>query len=162
MNYHPDSTWLGTEVEELRKLAEDGMSASLIGDKIGKSKNAVIGKMHRLGITKAKRTVTSPPPKPQPPQTAKPPASPSTEAPPRPVVKTKPPPRQKPTGPYRDLFAGTDRMGSNAQFALQVDECKWPIGQPGTPDFQFCAAKRIDGVPYCKTHARIAYGKDVG
>jgi GcrA cell cycle regulator len=35
--------------------------------------------------------------------------------------------------------------------------CRWPLGDPTTPDFRFCGARSITGLPYCTHHARFAY-----
>jgi GcrA cell cycle regulator len=42
---------------------------------------------------------------------------------------------------------------------LQLSEhtCKWPIGDPLTPDFYFCGQHSDDGRPYCEFHSRRAY-----
>jgi GcrA cell cycle regulator len=146
MNYKPENVWLGEEIDELKRLAAAGLSASRIGDQLGKSKGSVIGKMNRLGITKAPVSVTLK-------------ERPSKPKPPPPQVPKPPPPRPAPP-PKRDLLADMDRIGTTALFALQEGECKWPVGQPGTPDFQFCAAKQLDGYVYCKLHAMAAFGWD--
>jgi GcrA cell cycle regulator len=40
---------------------------------------------------------------------------------------------------------------------LTESTCKWPVGNPGKPDFFFCGRKSDVGIPYCAFHARIAY-----
>jgi GcrA cell cycle regulator len=42
---------------------------------------------------------------------------------------------------------------------LQLNEhtCKWPIGDPLTPDFYFCGQHSEEGKPYCDFHSRRAY-----
>ena len=40
---------------------------------------------------------------------------------------------------------------------LNEQTCKWPVGDPGKPDFFFCGRKSDVGIPYCAFHARIAY-----
>jgi GcrA cell cycle regulator len=35
--------------------------------------------------------------------------------------------------------------------------CRWPMGDPSTPDFRFCGDRAISGLPYCTHHSRIAY-----
>jgi GcrA cell cycle regulator len=166
VNFHPENEWLGAEVDELLRLAGTGMSAELIGGKLGKSKNSVIGKLHRLGITKvkAKPTISSPPPKPKPPQVPKPPAPPPmpppppAPPPPAPMQMEEPAPEPEEPAPKPRTFRFR-RFGAEALFALRDNECLWPIGTPGTEDFHFCAERRIDGkLPYCKQHARMAYG----
>ena len=40
---------------------------------------------------------------------------------------------------------------------LQRGDCRWPHGDPLTPDFRFCGAKAVRGRPYCAKHATVAY-----
>ncbi len=40
---------------------------------------------------------------------------------------------------------------------LGEDKCRWPIGDPGAPEFFFCGGKPIEGLPYCGYHSRVAY-----
>jgi GcrA cell cycle regulator len=35
--------------------------------------------------------------------------------------------------------------------------CRWPVGDPRSPDFRFCGCTAHEGLPYCVDHARIAY-----
>ncbi len=40
---------------------------------------------------------------------------------------------------------------------LKEPMCRWPIGDPGEPDFHFCGRKKFGSLPYCEHHARMAY-----
>jgi GcrA cell cycle regulator len=40
---------------------------------------------------------------------------------------------------------------------LTENTCRWPIGDPGNPDFFFCGGQTISSLPYCAFHARLAY-----
>jgi GcrA cell cycle regulator len=40
---------------------------------------------------------------------------------------------------------------------LNEDTCRWPIGDPATPEFFFCGGKPLTGLPYCSYHSRAAY-----
>jgi GcrA cell cycle regulator len=40
---------------------------------------------------------------------------------------------------------------------LNEDTCRWPIGDPATPEFIFCGGKPLTGLPYCGYHSRVAY-----
>jgi GcrA cell cycle regulator len=42
---------------------------------------------------------------------------------------------------------------------LGPTSCRYPIGEPGQPDFQFCGKPRVGGRSYCPEHVRITYGK---
>lgn len=135
-------SWTDEKIQELTKLWDQGLSASVIGKKLGVSKNAVVGKAHRLKL----------PARPSPikrdgsgaprrrvlnirPQVEPAPAPSSYEAPPE---KEKAPPRRV-------------RAAEGAQ------ACVWPIGDPGDADFHFCAAEAVPGKPYCAEHCAKAY-----
>ena len=143
--------WTDERVELLKKLWQEGLSASQIAKQLGGvTRNAVIGKVHRLGLSgraapsKPQRTVFKAP-RPARPVTSAPAAprriaEPLAAAPalaPRPVVDEAP--------------------GTATVLTLGPNMCKWPIGDPSTDAFTFCG-RRTDGTgPYCREHALIAY-----
>lgn len=72
------------------------------------------------------------------------------------------------------LVEGPDVVGANSLQSQLIDNvipmgqrrtllelneftCRWPIGDPGTPDFFFCGTQAVTGLPYCACHSRIAY-----
>ena len=55
------STWTTEEIDLLCDYAREGLSARQIGDKLGKTKNAIIGKLHRLGMGTKKKLKTQEP-----------------------------------------------------------------------------------------------------
>ena len=129
--------WSSEKMELLRMLWKDGLPASAIAEKIGDgcSRNAVIGKAHRLELDARPSPVkgaddtgvagaegTSPAPKRARPRTAKPAAP----------VRT-------------SLLDLSDKV------------CKWPIGHPGDADFHFCGQPSNTGFPYCAEHCAVAY-----
>lgn len=146
--------WTDERVETLKKLWQDGLSASQIAKKLGGvTRNAVIGKVHRLGLSGR--------------------ATPSKPA--RPVFKAPRPPRAiaQPVAPRRmtqvpviagvlstDLIAPAryvdEAPGSATVLTLGAHMCKWPIGDPESDGFTFCGRRQSDG-PYCVEHARVAY-----
>jgi GcrA cell cycle regulator len=129
-------TWTDERVDELSKLWASGYSASAIGRMLGVSKNAVVGKAHRMRLesrpspirrdqrTPARRRV------PMPAQTL----------PQRPVVAP-PPPSPRWT----------------VQRRADGPSCLWPIGDPNETDFHFCGAQAVEGKPYCPDHCARAY-----
>ncbi len=132
-------SWTDERVEELKKLWAEGLSASQIARQLGGvTRNAVIGKVHRLGLSgrgspsRSDRPKRITMPKPQ----AKP-------------VMTKPVVVEEPVvlanGDYATVMTVTDSM------------CKWPIGDPTQPDFRFCGRPSKQGEPYCEGHARMAF-----
>lgn len=132
--------WTEERVEQLKKLWADGLSASQIARQLGDvTRNAVIGKVHRLGLSgrgspsraERPRTVTVPKPK------AKPVLI-------KPVIVEQPPVVME-NGEYATVMT------------LRENMCKWPIGDPSSPNFGFCGRPTQPGTPYCESHARMAY-----
>ncbi len=161
--------WTEELIIHLRGLWEEGRSTAEIGRVIGMSKNAVVGKAHRLNL----------PPRPSP--IRREPGAPAYR--PRPVSRgpTLPPlaairmdkgpepPAPRISHPPKlplDQEAGVD-AGVSAAAARQVAPerpargremaCCWPLGEPGTAGFRFCGAVAAPGKPYCTTHAQLAY-----
>ena len=150
--------WTEERVATLKKLWLDGLSASQIAKQLGGvTRNAVIGKVHRLGLSgratpsqPARTTFKAPrPPRPAPAQpmiarrpveqpTAQTTASTPVPVAPRPVFRMEEP-------------------GSATVLTLGAHMCKWPIGDPSSDNFTFCGRRSDDGTPYCLEHARIAY-----
>ncbi len=142
--------WTDDRVEILSKLWAEGLSASQIATKLGGvTRNAVIGKVHRLGLSgrvKPKR------------KTKAPAARTTVTARKRPQVKRRTTARPAPTPPPIPLKA---KPLPNGEFAtiLTITEhlCKWPLGDPTSSDFRFCGRGTDKGEPYCKSHAQLAY-----
>jgi len=145
--------WTEDRVEILTKLWAEGLSASQIAKQLGGvTRNAVIGKVHRLGLSgRAKPSNPARKAARKTPTRARTPRAPSTPRAPRPVVKAPPPPppiEAKPmaNGQYATILTITEHM------------CKWPIGDPSTSEFRFCGRKTPDrDEPYCTAHSRVAY-----
>ena len=152
--------WTDDRVEKLKKLWESGLSASQIAAELdGITRNAVIGKVHRLGLSgRARKSFSS-------------------AAPRQRKVNTRPPvnfgrkPRTRSAGntALAAVFAAEadpvteieDNVIPIVQrrtlYELREGDCKWPIGEPGSPDFAFCGGRAIEEYPYCAHHCRIAY-----
>lgn len=130
--------WTEERVEQLKKLWTDGLSASQIARVLGEvTRNAVIGKVHRLGLSGR--------------------ASPARTERPR-YAKT---PRRmlRPVMPEPEIIEEPEPEPGERMTVLTLKErmCKWPIGNPGEENFRFCGRKAADGVPYCAEHSRKAY-----
>jgi GcrA cell cycle regulator len=171
--------WTEERVELLKKLWMEGFSASQIAGELGDgvTRNAVIGKVHRLKLSGR--------------------AKPASVAP---RVRTTPRSSgvRRVTAPSTGARAGLGGMMKQRSMgqapmigatALKISEdvvtevyvapqvaelfipveqrltllqlsehtCKWPIGDPLTPDFYFCGQHSNDGHPYCEFHSRRAY-----
>ncbi len=154
--------WTDERVDVLKKLWLDGLSASQIAKQLGGvTRNAVIGKVHRLGLSG--RAAPSQParqvfkaPRPARPVTT---ATPST---PRRVAEAAAPTAaisgHMTTGgaaPPTHIMR-IEEPGSATVLTLGAHMCKWPIGDPSSDEFTFCGRRASEGV-YCGDHARIAY-----
>ena len=148
--------WTDERVELLKKLWQDGLSASQIAKQLGGvTRNAVIGKVHRLGLSG--RAAPSQPTRPafKAPRPARPAATAMPSAPRRVIAAepaSLPTVAQQPSVPaFR-----AEEPGSATVLTLGAHMCKWPIGDPSTDGFTFCGRRSSEG-PYCGEHARIAY-----
>jgi GcrA cell cycle regulator len=142
-------TWTPERVEQLKSCIVTGLTCSQIAAQIGVSRNAVIGKIHRLGL--------------------------STERPAGAPARTSPPRARHPRAPtqrrmLRLAFAQAPYGAAEAVLDAPVDsahpcsltdiaerKCRWPIGDPARADFVFCGNDAIAGFTYCAGHARLAY-----
>ena len=140
--------WTDDTVETLKRLcSEPDLSAALIAQRLGVTRNAVLGKIHRLGLSKPR--VSRPParrtPEPRPRRIARPravaPAATAALARPRSVA-----PAPLEIGP--GLVPHLEDLPRRA--------CHWPLGDPQAADFAFCGRFAETG-PYCPAHAAVAY-----
>ena len=151
-------SWTEERVETLKKLWTEGHSASQIANQLGGvTRNAVIGKVHRLGLSG--RATPSRPVK-RPPRLARPKPAPQRVE--RPVVKPEVVKEvQLPAVAARqdnEPLAPVRMSNGEVASVLNIREsmCKWPIGDPMDKDFAFCGRGAADG-PYCAEHAKVAF-----
>lgn len=151
--------WTDERVELLRKLWTDGLSASQIAAELGGiTRNAVIGKVHRLGLSGRAKSQSS-----SVPRQRKPRASTQMLRVSRPAVRGNTALArlhaydldvEPETAPIENVIP----MGQRCTLLeLSEDKCRWPIGDPGATDFFFCGGKTVETLPYCAYHSRIAY-----
>jgi GcrA cell cycle regulator len=140
--------WTDDRVELLKKLWAEGLSASQIANKMGGvTRNAVIGKVHRLGLS-GRATPAKPQRGRATPRTTA--SSPAKFRPEPPELKNIPEPEF-----LEPLVLDT---GDNATVStLGNNMCKWPIGDPASEEFHFCGQSAAGGKPYCAYHARLAF-----
>ena len=150
-------SWTDERVTTLKKLWLDGLSASQIAKQLGGvTRNAVIGKVHRLGLSG--RAAPSQPAR----ATFRPsrprPAAQPTQAPsaPRRIEAVQPRAVSAPSVPA----PMPDLPGTATVMTLGAHMCKWPIGDPSSDEFSFCGRRSSEGV-YCVEHARVAYQPQV-
>ena len=174
-------SWTDERVETLKSMWSEGKSASQIAKELGGvTRNAVIGKVHRLGLSNRvggegddAAPVADPAAEPTaevvteaPPQPAAAPIRPVAKDP-IPAVRPKPVPGQ-PTPPQpTSSEISAEALANLAEIAkkarrltlMQLTErtCKWPVGDPATDDFWFCGLPTVPGKPYCETHVAVAF-----
>ncbi len=174
-------SWTDERVETLKKMWGEGQSASQIAKELGGvTRNAVIGKVHRLGLSN-RATGTAAPGKPE--AKAKPAAAPETkakpvpkaaepevEAPPKPVLPVRKqiipagqplPPQPSANEISPEALAKVSEIEKKAKkiglMELTERTCKWPVGDPATEDFWFCGLPVQQGKPYCEAHVGVAF-----
>ena len=144
--------WTEERVELLKKLWADGLSASQIAAELGGiTRNAVIGKVHRLGLSGRAKSPSSSAPRQRKPRSSS-------------MIRV---PRAHIRGntalaydyvaePEPELIEIPVEQRKNL---LQLTEatCHWPVGDPGSTDFFFCGGQSNEGSPYCNFHSRVAY-----
>lgn len=175
-------SWTDDRVATLTKMWGEGNSASQIAKELGGvTRNAVIGKVHRLGLSNRATTSKAAPKKPAAkPKIATPkvssttvksvPIKPVTEIPAardiprkRPIITAgKPlPPQPSASEVSAEALAKVVEIEGKAKklTLMQLTErtCKWPIGDPATDDFWFCGHAVQAGKPYCETHVAVAF-----
>jgi GcrA cell cycle regulator len=160
-------SWTEQKIQMLKDMWGHGYSASEIAKHLGGlTRNAVIGKAHRLKLSSRpspikredegaaglpgsvgnvmpvmkqtrKRVMLRPLPVVPTPSTVKSPASKES---------------------YRSSFDSAIKRTEGIAVTKAGDRhCRWPVGDPRSPDFRFCGCNAYEGMPYCIDHARVAY-----
>lgn len=161
--------WTDERIEKLKRLWSEGLSASQIANQLGDvTRNAVIGKIHRLGLAARAKGAT-------------PPARPAR---PRPERREGQAQRAALAAPQPQVRSGAVAVGNTALDAAREEErtpapapaaevvtlhggvafadigpsmCRWPIGDPAEPDFRMCGRPTPVGQSYCCEHAARAF-----
>ncbi len=155
-------TWTDERLELLKKLWSEGWSASQIAAEIGggMTRNAVLGKSHRLGLVRNTSTgISTPRPRKESPAPGRPPtAEPPMRHGPKPVISTaSQPPHEQPRVVSLPVEVAAPPRGGLTIMELREGMCRWPLGDPTRPEFRYCGAHAVAGLPYCSHHAQIAY-----
>ncbi len=152
-------SWDGERVELLRKLWQEGISASRIAAQLGAgiTRNAVIGKVHRLGLAgRAKPTSSPGVPRPRRvspgPMTQKTVALRGNTVMLREVVVAED--YEPAVRPQAVVIPISERVTITE---LRENMCRWPLGDPLTPEFRYCGTKCDPSASYCLPHGRMAY-----
>jgi GcrA cell cycle regulator len=161
--------WTEERMDTLKKLWSEGFSASQIANELGEvTRNAVIGKVHRLGLSGRAKAPMSQAQRPKKSATVRQSAAASPSLRPQSTLqsvgntalKHEHLPVLKPQIDLRPKIYSLSEppLVENAGI-LELNEstCKWPVGDPGDNSFHFCARRSDSGIPYCAYHARVAY-----
>lgn len=129
-------SWTDERVALLKKLWGEGKSAAEIAKVLGGglTRNAVIGKAHRLKLSNRVSPIQ---------QNNKKPVAPVAKVIEEKKSVAKPIPRKS--------------TGGVAMVNLKERMCRWPEGDPKEPGFHFCGDESAPGLPYCEHHAKVAY-----
>ncbi|WP_136659884.1 GcrA family cell cycle regulator [Nitratireductor sp. XY-223] len=161
-------SWTDERVDRLKKLWADGLSASQIAAELGGvSRNAVIGKVHRLNLpgraksggssaSRAKRVSSA----------SRGGSYASRGGATRSMPRTRGATALKPdliadavaeidTRPVEDVVVPIFRKLPLTE--LTEKTCKWPVGDPLQDDFYFCGVECDDSAPYCTYHSKLAF-----
>lgn len=153
--------WNDETIARIRALWSEGHSTAEIGRRMGISKNAVVGKAHRLNLparpspirrgTGEKRATTR-----SPIRRVTGPTLPALQSVPRPV-QAPPAPVTFTSPPKAPVVLRT--VAAQLRPSGRISSCCWPLGEPGTPEFHFCGDPTMPAKPYCDEHAALAYVK---
>ena len=160
--------WTEERVAELKKLWAEGHSASQIAKRLGSvTRNAVIGKVHRLGLSgraTPSRPVKRPPrlARPKPTQLPRQAQAPSAAAPrvaSAGALALRPEPAHTHISEAEANVEPKRLSNGDMVTVLTVKDsmCKWPIGDPADANFGFCGHGTAENSPYCAEHARVAF-----
>jgi GcrA cell cycle regulator len=146
------ATWTAERVEQLRTCVVNGLTCSQIAAEIGVTRNAIIGKIHRLGLKPLRS-----------------PGAPARACPPRTAS-----PRFSQRKLLRLMFAEAPSLAADqtagpesiesaqrcSLLDLAAGKCRWPVADPAGDcgaNFVFCGNAAVTGFSYCAGHARMAY-----
>lgn len=167
--------WTDEMVDQLRAMWKEGLTTGEIGKRLGVSKNSIVGKVHRLGLSgrpspikkkdDAKVSVESTPV-----QAVKETLKENKEKTVKEKNDSKPAKIEKTAGKdslpqhRTEIKSETQatfhrHVGKTGLTDLDNHTCRWPLGDPKDENFHFCGKKVRIGQTYCDEHANVAYVK---
>jgi len=157
--------WTEQQIQALKKMWGNGFSASDIAKTLGGglTRNAVIGKAHRLKLSSRPSPIRAGEEGPG--KIGGSVMAPITRvSKKRAMLRSLPPVTPLPESVTRSIpremprpIDTTKRVEGIAVTKAGERHCRWPIGDPRSPDFRFCGCNCYEGLPYCVEHARVAY-----
>lgn len=146
------SGWTDEKIEELKRLWAEGLTTGEIGKRLDFSKNAVVGKAHRLGLesrpSPIKRSGENTNNGESESKKAKTPVE-KTPQPTKAKVQKEEPVKKAEPVPVKNKETKLEDLTNNS--------CRWPIGDPKEEGFHFCGKETFNGKPYCLEHCATAY-----
>lgn len=155
-------SWTDERINLLKKMWKDGKSAAEIAKTLGKgvTRNAVIGKAHRMGLSGRPSPIKKPAPVKKEitiKKAAAPVAAPSRKSASAAPAKINPLLAKEAEDLKKLAKDEIPPGGGVALLDLTERMCKWPIGDPKEPEFTFCGLGIRVGTPYCPAHAAMAF-----
>ena len=149
--------WTDEDIEKLKKFWAEGHSTAEIGRLIGKSKNAVVGKAHRLNLAARPSPIKKASLSPKPVEVSK--VDVAFDAA---LAKVAPAPEPTPVAKPALRRASASLSPPPPKAARRIKKakgprCQWPYGHPDDPKFKFCLRDVLPGKPYCPEHSQVAY-----
>ena len=142
-----EPTWTSERVELLKNHFAAGLSCREIANEIGVSRNAVIGKLSRLNLTREKKVKARR-------------AGQREDAHGKRAGSVPRMQYQMLRKLYAEAPPAAEEIESEHRCSLlelSKEKCRWPISTPGDADFAFCGNMPLEGLPYCAGHTRLAY-----
>ena len=137
-------SWTDEKVQKLRELWTKGHTASEIAGMLGETtRNAVIGKAHRLNLEERA------------PSKSKPASERKDQAKSQPKLRGSVSRKSK----FKSILLDKNFEPENPTSLENLTDqtCKWPSGHPDGENFYFCGRKPVDAFPYCKLHVLYAF-----
>ena len=119
--------WDEDKLNKLKKLWDEGLPITKIGNEIGVSRNAIAGKAHRMGLPKRNS----------------------------PISKSGDPRKNQVVNAENSKQLPLKILLREVEWSR--NRCCWPIGDPKLPGFYFCGTSIVPGRPYCEEHSNLAY-----
>ena len=138
-------SWNDDNVSRLKELWDQGLPTAQIGKLLGFTKNAVVGKAHRIGLERRPSPIR---------RTAVKPDRKKARSPVMPKLNF-----ENNKDLVKDNFTASSfkPVEKNLIVSSIKRGCEWPLGHPDEPDFHFCNKERFEDKPYCLDHCAIAY-----
>ena len=139
-------SWNDDNVSRLKELWDQGLPTAQIGKLLGFTKNAVVGKAHRIGLERRPSPIR---------RTAVKPDRKKARSPVMPKLNFENNQNQK-----------NETYSSGKSFQPAINNifstnskrtCEWPKGHPDELGFHFCGKDRFEDKPYCLEHCSVAY-----